>query len=178
MTTLPPLLLAALLMAGAPPDPDLLHFCGGAIVPEIPYDAATAASAARADLRLADPTVTHVIDIAFVYDPDLRHSVVGYKQTYPYSVGQLRNDIEAAIQVANVVFARSSVNAKLRFVGMEESATLRGLPQRDALDVAQELLPDLRDRYGADLVYAVTRGELDTVLCGQARLRDARLDRP
>ena len=157
--------------------PDLERLCGGAIVPEISHHAAATASAAPVELRLADPNITHVIDIAFVYDPDLRHSVVGYDRTYPYGVGQLRNDIAASIQVANVVFAKSNVNAELRFVGMEERATLRGLSPRNAIGAVQELLPYFRDRYGADLVYAVTRGELGSHLCGIAGLRSAGFNR-
>lgn len=172
MTTLPPLLLAALLMTGSAESPSgpALPICGGAIVPEIPYH--MAAAAAPADLRLADPTVTHVIDIAFVYDPDLRHSYGGVnRETVPYSIGQLRKDIAAAIRFANVAFAKSNVNAALRFVGMEERNALRGLASLvEAVGVAQNSLPLLRDRYGADLVYAIP-ARVDKA-CGRAFIRN------
>ena len=154
----------------APDLPPGVELCGGAIVPEIPYHTAAAASTVPAELRPADPNVTHVIDIAFIYSPELHNSWEGLNgETVSYNIGQLRKDIAAAIQIANIAFARSNVNAALRFVGMEERDALRDQASLvEAVGVARDDLPLFRETYGADLVYAVTASTSGP--CGRADL--------
>ena len=111
---------------------------------------------------------TCVIDVAFFYAPEAigQTNATAFpdvdtgdpdKPVGPQTVGELHADALAAVSVANVVFRRAGLDAKLRFVGLELDPALTGLGTQDALrHVRGERLAHARSRYGADLAYAIT----------------------
>ena len=111
-------------------------------------------------LKKADPDRIHVIDIAFIYPGSLQN------------IGMLHQDVRASVLEANVIFARSGVNARLRTVAVQPdhrfdiSLDVADLSQ--AADRMQDILPDVRARDGADLLTALSsKGSY----CGIAKVR-------
>jgi len=163
------LLPAPELSDGLPHDVDQL--CGGPIVPDLPPGEALPAASASTELPPLPAWCngTCVVDTAFIYAPE---AIGGTDDDGGprglQSVGELRRDIEASILINNVAWRRAGLDAELRFVGIERDSGLNGLDLSEAVRRARGRLPELRPKYGADLVYAII-GEAK--FCGQAYLR-------
>lgn len=101
---------------------------------------------------------TCVIDIAFFYDPE----VIGRGVDDGYRVvivdeAWLRTRILHSVNFTNSALARAGLDAEVRLVGMERDQALGGLNLSEALrHVRDERLSYARQKYGADLVYAIT----------------------
>ena len=99
-------------------------------------------------LKKADPDRVHVIDIAFVYQGSITNR------------GLLMQRVRAAVLGANVIFARSGVNARLRTVAVQPDrrfgVSLDGLDLFQAAGRMGTILLDVRARYGADLLSALS----------------------
>jgi hypothetical protein len=142
--------------------PGVERFCGNAIVPDLPPGEIQAVASASEELpplpEWCDGTCT--IDIAFFYEPE----AIG-QESGPQSVAELRADVLFAIGVTNVAFRHAGLNAELRFVGMERDQELTGSTQGAAiLHIRRERLTHARQKYGADLVYAISE---DRSACGR-----------
>lgn len=162
--------------------PGVEHLCGGPIVPDLPPGELQAVASASGELpplpAWCDGACT--IDIAFFYDPEAigrtRADVFGpdaenpNEPWGPQTIGELKARAFAAIDYANVAFRRAGLDAELRFVGMERDLGLTGLEVMEILDHARdEPLTHARQKYGADLVYAIAGGKAR--FCGRAFLR-------
>jgi hypothetical protein len=170
----PPHELPSFLDSELPPGVERL--CGGAIVPDLPPGALAAVASASEELpplpEWCDGTC--VIDIAFYYDPE---AIDGTRDGFPGTVGELRARAFAAINVANVAYRRAGLDAELRFVGMERDPGLRGVNLSESIrHVLNKRLAHAREKYGADLVYAISGGAVPAA-CGRAYVRDAGEDR-
>ena len=143
------------------------RLCGGAIVPDLPPGELQAVASASEELpplpEWCDGTC--VIDIAFFYDPE---AIDGTRDGFPATVGELRARAFAAINVANVAYRRAGLDAELRFVGMEHDPGLSGQDLSEGIRHVHERLIEARQKYGADLVYAITGSEERA--CGRANL--------
>ena len=169
----------ALPASAQPPDelPDFLapdlppgveRLCAGPIVPDLPPGELQAVASASEELpsmpEWCDGTCT--IDIAFFYDPDAigrtRADVYGPdtenpdEAARPRTIGELRADLVASINFANVAYRRAGLDAELRFVGMERDPALTKLGLGEASNHVWERRVEARQEYGADLVYAIT----------------------
>ncbi len=115
-------------------------------------------------LKKTDPDRIHVIDIAFIYPGSLQN------------MGKLHQRVRAAVLRANVIFARSGVNARLRTVAVQPDhrfgISLEGVGMRRAGRLMQDIPLDVRAGYGADLLYALTNIEVPK-FCGVAYVRDS-----
>ena len=162
--------------------PGVEHFCAGPIVPDLPPGEFQAVASASEELpplpAWCDGTCT--IDIAFFYDPEAvgrtRADVFGpdaenpNEPWGPQTIGELKARASAGISRANVAFRRAGLDAELRFVGMERDSGLSGLDLYESvLHVRAERLTHAREKYGADLVYAIAGGKQR--FCGFASLR-------
>ena len=162
-----------------PPGVDQL--CGGPVVPDLPFGEPWPAVSAVTELPPLPAWCdgTCVVDIAFIYDNDVIGRKVGDvdpdnpNPDEPYgqqSVGELRRNIDEAINANNVVWRRAGLDAELRFVGLELDPGLDGLTMVKAIGRASDRLPEIRRRYGADLLYALS-GKNDPIACGLGRVR-------
>ncbi len=104
----------------------------------------------------------HVIDIAFIYSGSIFNTV------------RLMRHVIAAVLKANVIFALSNVNARLRTVAVQPdhkyNISLKKVGLLSAIDLMNNILPDVRSDYGADLLYALTN-KPDSEACGRASIR-------
>ena len=167
-------LLAALPVNGQPAPtadglPPGIQLCGGAVAPELPPGMARNAARAGDELPpLPDWCEgTCVVDIAFLYAPE---AIDPERDGFPRNVGELRRRIDAAIRFNNVAWRRAGLDAELRFVGMERDPGLNGLVLSETNGYARTRLPELRPKYGADLLYAIT-GAAKEEVCGIAYIR-------
>lgn len=190
---------AATPVAAQPPEelpdfvaPDLPHgverLCGGPIVPDLPPGELQAVASASGELPPLPVWCAGActIDIAFFYDPyavgQTRADVFGPDTVNPnepwgpQTIGELKARASAGIGHANVAFRRAGLDAELRFVGMERDPGLSGLDLSESNShVRAERLTHAREKYGADLVYAIAGGKQR--ICGFAFLRPPGLGR-
>ena len=142
-------------------------FCG-AYVHELPPELATAAHH-HYQPRRADPNTTYVIDIGFVMSE--RYSTPGWDDF-------VRDDV---LPHMNDIYQRSGVNVEFRAAAVVPFQNYRHyVPcQIDTLDLKNDdavshaefnLLPTIRQNYGADLVYTIQNYEEGTGICGSAAL--------
>ncbi len=111
-------------------------------------------------LKKASQDKIHVIDIAFIYPSSLSNRA------------KLLQRVRTAVLKANVIFARSNVNARLRTVAVQPdrkyNISLEKVGLSPARRLMDDILPDVRSDYGADLLYALTyKGSY----CGIAKSR-------
>ncbi len=94
------------------------------------------------------------VDIAFVYAPE----VIGQRTdgNWPQSPGELEKLLRGVVKSVTGIWLASGLDAEPRFVGMEADKRLNGLTTREAIDV--EGYGPIREKYGADLVYASPSG--------------------
>ncbi len=113
-------------------------------------------------LKKASQDKIHVIDIAFIYPSSLSNRA------------KLLQRVRTAVLKANVIFARSNVNAKLRTVAVQPDRKYNISLEKVGVYPAQRLmidiLSDVRSDYGVDLLYALTNKE-KPVACGVAQTR-------
>jgi len=144
---------------GLPPGVDQLR--GGSVVSELPAgEPWPASSSASTELPELPPWCdgTCVIDIAFFYDPEVIGEAVddGYTLV-TVDEAWLRNRVLHLVNFADTALARAGLDAEVRLVGMERDQALSGLNLTEALrHVQDERLSYVRQKYGADLVYAIT----------------------
>ncbi len=147
-----------------------IPLCGGAIVPnDLPNRAIEASTAGEpVALKQASQDKVHVIDIAFIYPGSITNK------------GKLLQNVEAVVLKANVIFERSSVNARLRTVAVrpdhQYNISLDRTSMNDAADKMRSILSKVRANYGADLVYALTNNERPKA-CGIAGFRGKGADK-
>ncbi len=130
--------------------------CDGAVIPARVHSGLVALSKASQD-RI------HVIDIAFIY---------------PRSVNRndLVQNIETAVLETNIIFAQANVNARLRTVAIQPDSkyaiNLYDVGVKAGLKKVQSILSEVREDYGADLVYGLTSSlETGSSCCGTSYLR-------
>jgi len=148
------------------------ELCGGPVVPDLPpgepWRAASAASDELPELpRWCDGTC--VVDIAFIYGDDaIGGTWPDGMPLGPQTLGELRLGIENAVNVNNIAWRRAGLDARLRIVGVErDPAVLNDQGQELARTVRR--LPDIRRRFGADLLYSIAGASRRQ--CGLANAR-------
>ncbi len=113
-------------------------------------------------LKQASQDKIHVIDIAFIYPSSLSNRA------------KLLQRVRTAVLKANVIFARSNVNARLRTVAVQPdrkyNISLEKVGVYPAERLMIDILSDVRSDYGADLLYALTNKEKPRA-CGVAQYR-------
>ena len=155
--------------------PGVERFCDGPIMPDLPPGFAAAVSAST-ELPPLPPWCngTCVVDIAFLYADDAiggtwTDDAGNVHPIGPQGLGELRQHIEQAVDINNVAWRRAGLDAKLRTVGFERDRGLNGMDPHTAVREVLSRLPEMRRKYGADLLYAVTK----PVQCGTAFMRFA-----
>ncbi|MXZ37331.1 MAG: hypothetical protein F4Z19_03555 [Holophagales bacterium] len=179
LTQLLPAVLLALPVTAQPPyappteglPQGVGEFCGGPIVVDLPHDEPWRATwAARDELpdlpRWCDGTC--VVDIAFIYGDDAVGGARPDGRPHgPQTLGELRRDIEYAVNMNNIAWRRAGLDARLRIVGVERDPRVL-TDQWQELRRSKERLPEVRRRFGADLLYSITPASRQ---CGLAHAR-------
>lgn len=180
-------LVLALPAAAQPPDelpeflapnlpPGVERICDGPIAPDLSPGEPWPAVAASTDLPPLPAWCngTCVVDIAFLYADDAiggtwTDDAGNVHPLGPQSLGELRQHIDQAVDINNVAWRRAGLDARLRTVGFERDRGLNGMDPHGAVREVRGRLPEMRRKYGADLLYAVTK----PVTCGTAFMRVA-----